>query len=59
MRLSHAETEERVEARAAEYKAGEISEHVFRASLFALRYRGDDIEFLVRQHAPAANGNAR
>lgn len=53
MILSAREREERAEARAAEYRAGEISEHVFRACLFALRYRGDDIEFAVRENRPS------
>lgn len=52
MILSHHEREERMEARAAEFKAGWISEPVFRASLFALRMRGDEIEFVVNRYRP-------
>lgn len=52
MILSWKEREERAEARAAEYRAGELSEHVFRACLFALRYRGDDIEMAERANRP-------
>lgn len=52
MILSHHEREERVEARVAEFKTGQITEPVFRASLFALRYRGDDIDFAVNANRP-------
>lgn len=54
MILSWQEREERKQARADEFKAGEISEDVFRACLFALLYRGDDIEFAVRENRPCA-----
>jgi len=52
MILSHREREERAEARAAEFKAGEMNETMFRACLFALRYRGDDIDFAVNANRP-------
>jgi hypothetical protein len=52
MILSWQEREERKQARADEFRAGEITEPVFRACLFALRYRGDDIEFAVRENRP-------
>jgi len=56
MILSWREREERADARAAEFKAGEIDEDVFRASLFALRYRGDDIDMAVRANWPTDVG---
>lgn len=56
MTLTWQEREERKEAREAEFKAGEITEPVFRASLFALLYRGDDIEFAVRANWPGDVG---
>lgn len=52
MILSWREREERKQARADEFRAGEISEQVFRASLFALRYRGDEIDFVVNESRP-------
>lgn len=52
MMLDWREREERLEARAAEFRAREISEPVFRAALFALRYRGDEIEFAVNANRP-------
>lgn len=51
MRLSWHEREERRAARTDEFKQGVISEEVYRASLFALGYRGDDISMEVRLHA--------
>lgn len=56
MILSWREREERANARAAEFKAREISEPVFRASLFALRFRGDDIDMAVRANWPTDVG---
>jgi len=50
--LSHQEREARAAARAQEFRDGEISEPVFRASLFALRYRGDEIDFAVNENRP-------
>lgn len=52
MILSSREREERAQARADEFKRGELTEAVFRASLFALRYRGDDIDFWVSENRP-------
>lgn len=37
------EREELVEARGAEYRAGEMTEDQFRAYLFCMRYRGEDL----------------
>ncbi len=48
MRLSHDERQERYQARTDEFKAGVISEEVYRASLFALGFRGEDISTEVR-----------
>lgn len=48
--LSWKEREERKQARADEFKAGQISEDTFRACLFALGYRGDDIGFAVNEN---------
>lgn len=50
MLLNSREREERAQARADEFRRGEITETVFRASLFALRYRGDDIDFWVNEN---------
>lgn len=52
MILSWKEREERKQARADEFRAGQISEDTFRACLFALGYRGDDIGFAVRENRP-------
>ncbi len=52
MRLSHEEIQERAGARSAEFKAGEMTEAVYRASLFALGFRGDDISMEVRRNWP-------
>jgi len=43
------DTEDRIEALAARFQDGEFSETVYRASLFALRLRGDDIDHIVRR----------
>lgn len=53
MRLSHQECDERYAARTDEFKSGMISEATYRASLFGLNYRGDDIDMAVRQNKPA------
>lgn len=45
--------EELVEARGAEYKAGTMSEEQFRAYLFSMRYRGEDIRHRMLDFAPA------
>jgi len=52
MRLTHEEIQERAEARSAEFKAGEMTEPVYRASLFVLGFRGDDISMEVRRNWP-------
>lgn len=52
MILSQRERDERIDARAAEFKAGEMTEAVFRACLFALRMRGEDINMTVRANWP-------
>ena len=52
MRLSHTERQERIDARTAEFKAREISEEVYRASLFALGMRGQDITTEVNLNWP-------
>lgn len=46
--------EELVAARGAEYKAGAMSEEQFRAYLFGMRYRGEDVRHELRMHAPPA-----
>lgn len=56
MILSAREREERAAARADEFRAGEISEEVFRACLYALRYRGGDIDLMVRENWPTLAG---
>lgn len=52
MRLSSEERDELWRARTDEFKAGVISEEVYRASLFALMYRGENIDAEVRRHQP-------
>lgn len=52
MRLSHEERQERYQARTDEYRSGVISEEVYRASLFVLGYRGEDISMEVRLNWP-------
>jgi hypothetical protein len=51
-RLTHEEVTERCEARSDEFKLGLISESVYRASLFALGLRGEDISMEVRRNWP-------
>lgn len=48
------ERQERVEARGAEYRAGAMTEDQFRAYLFGMRYRGDDITHELGNYAPPA-----
>lgn len=50
MRLTHEEIKERYQARTDEFKEGVISEDVYRASLFVLGYRGEDISMAVREN---------
>jgi hypothetical protein len=57
VRLSHQEREERYAARTDEFKSGLISEDVYRAALFGLNYRSDDIDMNVRQNRPAAGSS--
>ena len=52
MILSFRERQERIDARAAEFRAGEMSEEVYRACLFALGMRGRDIDTEVRLNWP-------
>jgi hypothetical protein len=47
-----AEREELVEARGAEYRAGAMTEEQFRAYLFGMRYRGEDIRSRVLDFQP-------
>jgi molecular chaperone DnaK (HSP70) len=51
--ISFKERQERIVARAAERQAGELTDATFRASLFALGMRGDDIAMEARHCAPA------
>lgn len=46
------EREELVEARGAEYKAGQMTEPQFRAYLFGMRYRGEDIRHRMLDFTP-------
>lgn len=43
------DTEDKIEALAARFQAGEFSETVYRASLYAKGLRGDDIDHIVRR----------
>lgn len=45
--------EDLVKARGAEYRAGTMSEEQFRAYLFAMRYRGEDIRHRMLDFTPA------
>lgn len=45
-------TEEKIEALRARYQEGQFSEIVFRASLYAIGLRGDDISQIVRDTPP-------
>lgn len=47
------EREELIEARGAEYRAGEMTEDQFRAYLFSMRYRGQDIRHRMNDFTPA------
>lgn len=47
MRLTHQEVDERIAARADEFLAGVITEDVFRASVFALGKRGQELDLIV------------
>lgn len=46
------ERKELIEARGAEYRAGEMSEEMFRAYLFCMRYRGEDLRLEMGAWAP-------
>ena len=52
MILSSRERQERIDARTAEFKAGEMSEEVYRACLYALGMRGQDITTEVHLNWP-------
>lgn len=52
MHLSREEREERKLARIDQFKSGDLTEAVFRASMFALGQRMDEIDFLVHLHQP-------
>jgi hypothetical protein len=48
------ERQERVAARGAEYRAGAMTEAQFRAYLFSMRYRGEDLRLELGAWAPPA-----
>lgn len=50
--LSWRDREERVAARGAEYRAGQVTEAQFSAYLFSMRLRGEDISHKLREYAP-------
>jgi hypothetical protein len=52
--LTWKERQERIEARGSEYRAGAMSEDQFRAYLFSMRVRGEDIRHKLNEHAPPA-----
>ncbi len=54
--LTWKERQERIEARGAEYRAGAMSEDQFRAYLFSMHVRGEDIRHKLNEHAPPAPG---
>ena len=43
------DTEDKIEALAARFQAGEFSETIYRASLYAKGLRGDNIDHIVRR----------
>lgn len=45
--------EQLIEARGAEYRAGFMTEAQFRAYLFSMGLRGEDISHKMREYAPA------
>jgi hypothetical protein len=49
---SSTERQERIQARGGEYRAGLMSEELFRAYLFSMRVRGEDIEHELGAYAP-------
>lgn len=54
--ISWKERQDRIEARGAEHRAGELSEAMFAAYLFSMRERGEDLRNKLRDYAPAAPG---
>lgn len=44
--------EDLVEARGAEYRAGQMTEAQFRAYLFSMRYRGEDLRHRMNDFTP-------
>jgi hypothetical protein len=50
--LSWRDRQERVQARGAEYQAGLMTEQMFRAYLFSMRVRGEDIRLEMGFYAP-------
>lgn len=52
--LSWRDREERIEARGAEYRAGQMTEAQFSAYLFSMRLRGEDIAHKMREYARPA-----
>jgi hypothetical protein len=58
MILSFSERQERIKARADEYRAREATEASASASLFALRMRGDDITHTLRSNEPPVRFDA-
>lgn len=47
--LSYDERLERTQALIDEYRIGNLTEPVFRASLYGLKYRGEELACLVRE----------
>lgn len=50
--LSWKDRQERIAARGAEYRAGAMTEDQFRAYLFSMRLRGEDIRHELWTYAP-------
>lgn len=50
------DTEDKLAALATRFQDGEFSETVYRASLFALRLRGDDIDHIVNRQQEISLG---
>ena len=54
--LTWQERQERIDARGAEYRAGCMSEEQFRAYLFSMNQRGEDIRHTMNEFAPPTPG---
>ena len=54
--LTWRDRQDRIEARGDEYRAGAMTDEQFRAYLFGMRQRGEDIRHTMNEYAPPAPG---